>query len=270
MPRQMEDLTGRRYCMLTVIQYDYTDRNGDSRWLCKCDCGNPELVSVKRHSLQQGMTTSCGCKRRGIKDDLIGRRFDRLTVVEFVGRDLGGRSRWRCRCDCGGESIADGYNLKSGQVRSCGCLQRAAAREAVTRHGMSDSRLYRIWSGMHQRCENQNMPHYSNYGGRGISVCDEWSEFENFRNWALSHGYSDDLTIDRSNNNLNYSPNNCRWADVITQQNNTRKNHHFTYGDETKTIAEWSRCLGIRYSTLWQRISRGDLDDFERYFNGED
>ena len=270
MSRKRDDLTGKKYGLLTVVEYDRTDQHGETYWLCKCDCGNPELISVRRQSLRHSLTTSCGCKLRGIKDDLTGKRFGRLSVVRFANRDSGGRSLWLCVCDCGSETVVEGYNLKSGQVQSCGCLHRETVSEQFTRHGMSTSRIYRTWSNMHQRCENENIQNYNNYGGRGISVCDEWGDFENFKDWSLEHGYAEELSIDRINNNLGYFPENCRWTDGITQRNNTRRSHRFSYEGENKTIAEWSRCLNVVYTTLLNRINRGDLRDFERYFNNKE
>lgn len=119
---------------------------------------------------------------------------------------------------------------------------------------------------MKQRCTNERSDTYHSYGGRGIHVCDEWLDFENFRDWAFDSGYEPGLTIDRINNNDGYYPGNCRWADRRTQANNRRTNRFVTYGGDTHTIAEWARLFEISYQKLLGRVNRGDMRDFEEYF----
>ena len=124
-----------------------------------------------------------------------------------------------------------------------------------TRHGSSYSRPYRIWAHMIQRCHNPNNPGYKSYGGRGIKVCDEWrTSFVSFRDWALSHGYDDSLTIDRIDNNLGYFPDNCRWADSKTQKRNYRRNQNVTFKGETHCLMDWANILGISYQVLRRKI----------------
>ena len=118
-------------------------------------------------------------------------------------------------------------------------------------------RIYKIWQSMRNRCYNTNSELYRLWGGRGITICEEWKDFEVFRAWAISHGYSDDLSIDRIDNNGNYSPDNCRWATDIQQSNNRRDNVRITVGDETHTIAEWSYITGIPRDRLYKRIKYG-------------
>lgn len=137
--------------------------------------------------------------------------------------------------------------LRIGQ--SYGCVTK--------KHGMFGTRIYKIWDGMKYRCTNPNSDAYHNYGGRGITVCDEWiHDFMAFYNWSMSHGYSDDLTLDRINVNGNYCPENCRWADDITQHNNTRTNRYIEYNGETHTMAEWAKIKGMKYVTLNTRINK--------------
>ena len=121
-------------------------------------------------------------------------------------------------------------------------------------HGMSGTRLYRCYRDMLSRCKGTAKKSKANYYDRGITYCAEWETFEAFRDWALSHGYREDLTLDRINNNKGYSPDNCRWATRSVQNNNTRQNHFITYNGETHTLKEWSDILGINYKTLKSRI----------------
>lgn len=189
--------------------------------------------------------------------DLTGEKYGRLTVVEFSHRDKNRRYYWSCKCDCGNIVIVSGNNLKSGNTKSCGCLNTLKRIQRKKTHGMYGTRIYRIWNGMIMRCTNQNIPIYNNYGARGISVCNEWRKFNNFYKWAINNGYSDDLTIDRINNNGNYEPSNCRWVDYIEQANNTRRNLYIEYHGETKTLAQWSRILGFSYDLVKGRLYAG-------------
>lgn len=121
-------------------------------------------------------------------------------------------------------------------------------------HGMSKTRLYSIWRDMKNRCNGLKKKDKENYFDRGITYCKEWDTFEPFKDWALSHGYRDDLTIDRIDNDKGYSPDNCRWVTRAVQNNNTRQNHFITYKGETHTLKEWSEILGIKYNTLKSRL----------------
>lgn len=263
---EREDLVGNKYGRLTVIDLDSDRGRGQVYWVCECDCGN--VVTVRGCSLKSGHTKSCGCISHGKEmEDLSGQRFGRLVVIEFDHMDEYYSSHWLCRCDCGNKVIVSRGNLVKGRATSCGCYKRDRQRELHTTHGEHRSRLHNIWGNMKQRCGNEKNTNYHSYGERGIEVCDEWlDDYETFRDWALENGYSDDLTLDRRDNNGIYSPDNCRWADCYTQANNRRTTRYITYNGETHSISEWARILGVSRGTLDYRIRKGDTSIFEAYF----
>lgn len=190
--------------------------------------------------------------------DLTGSRFGRWTVLEYAGRSKRGEVQYKCRCDCGTERVLRRTSLTSGNSKSCGCLSRDVAKERGTTHGDSKSRLYRIWAGIIQRCCNDRERYeWEKYGGRGITVCEEWHKYEAFRDWALSSGYSEDLTIDRINVNGDYCPDNCRWATVYEQNNNKRTSKYISFNGETGTIREFADRYGLAYSCLYTRLKLG-------------
>lgn len=174
------------------------------------------------------------------------------------------RQRWLCQCKCGKEFITLGHRIRKGLAKSCGCKPTELSDEVIesirkknSTHGDSKSRLYKCWRGIKTRCLSPTDQHWKDYGGRGITVCDEWADsYENFREWALSNGYKDDLTIDRIDVNGNYEPSNCRWATIKEQANNKRDNNYLTFNGKTQTVVQWAEELGIIPVTLEARIHR--------------
>lgn len=176
--------------------------------------------------------------------DMAGQRFGRLTVVSRAENSKSNKVRWLCVCDCGGNTITSRKHLISGASKSCGCYRRELGKKKVT-HGMKNTRLYRIWSGMKDRTTNPNSKYWNDYGGRGILICDKWLAFENFMDWAINSGYSEELTIDRVDVNGNYEPSNCRWSTYLEQENNRRNTFYCNYQGEVIPIMELSRKLNI-------------------------
>lgn len=205
------------------------------------------------------LTRPCGSrhndKRFGPKVDLAGKRFGRLIAVAWAGT-----GRWMCMCDCGSEIAVATNSLTHGNTRSCGCLASDQLRDRNTKHGFCGTRIYGIWNRMRQRCSDSNATDYERYGGRGIRVCAEWNDFRIFYEWAMANGYRDDLTIDRTDNDGNYNPDNCRWATRRQQANNKRNSRRITFHGKTKTLAGWSRALAIDHSLLRYRLARWDIE----------
>ena len=186
--------------------------------------------------------------------DLTGQKFARLTVIE---RDYSKRTTaWKCKCECGNYTVVTTKHLNGGQVKSCGGLNHEAKN---FRHGLTHTRLYRIHQGMKRRCCSTDDDHYPEWGGRGITICKEWlgkNGFLNFREWALSHGYRDDLTIDRIDNNGNYEPANCRWATNMEQQNNTRVNAHFEIDGKVYTARQYAQEHNLTRGYVYEHFIR--------------
>jgi hypothetical protein len=181
-----------------------------------------------------------------MRKDIIDQKFGRLTVIRYLGN-----KKWLCRCDCGGEARVLTSNITSGNSQSCGCQRR----ETHFKHGMSDTKIYRIWQQMIRRCEVPHDPAYANYGGRGISVCPEWHEFSRF---IADVGIRPEgLQLDRIDNNGNYEPDNWRWVTAKINRNNQRNNRIIEFGGYSRTIAEWADALGVNYRTLNNRLNRG-------------
>lgn len=188
------------------------------------------------------------------KIDLSNKKFGRLFVIKDTGkRSPSKKIIYLCKCDCGKTVEVTGYSLKKGDTKSCGCLRI----EMMTTHGMYRSRLYKIWAGMLSRCDTETATGYKNYGGRGITVCTEWREFENFQQWAFKNGYEENLTIERIDTNGNYEPSNCKWATKKEQNRNKRNNVYVKVKGEKMTLKDVSDRYGMDYKTIRLRYKAG-------------
>lgn len=257
---KFSDLSGQTFGRLTVLHRVGTKSNVTT-WACHCSCNGPNAdVTVRRDHLRSGVTTSCGCVRRELAAHrvatmMIGQRFGRLVVIDRSSQQAG-NATWHCQCDCGTRVIARSDHLASGTTKSCGCL----VTDTFITHGESNTKLYRIWCAMKQRCLNPNSESYERYGGRGITICQEWIDsFESFRQ-DMGPLPSEYHTLERRDNNGPYSPYNCIWATLTEQQNNTRRNRRLTYAGESLTVAQWARRLGIPASTIRGRLKRHSVD----------
>lgn len=205
-----------------------------------------------------------------VKNDLTGQRFGRLTVIGIDDRNTK-KTFYYCQCDCGEIKSVRSDSLICGAIRSCGCMKKEQDRKNLAAnhsHKMSKTRPYEIWQGMKGRCYNPHDARYDRYGGRGITVCDEWKEdFSVFYEWALQNGYSDDLTIDRIDNDKGYFPDNCRWASQQEQSRNRGSNVKITIGNAKKTLTEWCEIFELDYKTILARYHRNKFRGIDDLFN---
>ena len=278
------DLRGHIYGDLEVIDMNYeaTEKTIETYgkrkivWKCKClKCGHISLhfKSDLDLILKQG-SSGCG---RCYGYYLVGQKFGRLTVIEDLGTKGRGEKYCRCLCDCGESVNIRQVSLIYGKTQSCGCLHNdlLAQRNKETASLNGDSvnpkykRIHQIWTGMKSRCFSPNNTNYHLYGGRGITVCDEWLIWQNFRDWALNNGYQEDLTIDRIDGNDIYRPGNCRWATYEEQGNNTSKNKRITYKGRTQTLSEWCKELNLDYHRTKARLNGCDYSVEEAFELGK-
>lgn len=201
--------------------------------------------------------------------DLTGQVFGKLTVIGISKKVQSGKRKryyWQCKCECGNFKVVSSEHLKSGNTKSCGCLQKEMAQlrgykskigERSRKHGDFGTKLYGVWAGMKRRCQNPNTKYYADYGGRGIKVCDEWQDYERFKIWALSSGYFEGLSIERKDVNGNYCPDNCEWIPLKAQNQNKRNTVRLEYQGRFYTIKELAEMTGLKQRTIAGRYERG-------------
>lgn len=193
--------------------------------------------------------------------DIAGERYGMLVAIE-LDHISNSRTYWKFRCDCGNVKVIALRSVRGGDTVSCGCKAKAAIKsQQVPRHGESHSRIYSIWRGMKKRCSVPMAHEYERYGGRGIKVCDEWfNSYEAFRDWSVSNGYNDNLTLDRIDGDGNYCPENCRWVDWFVQMRNKDGVMFAKHNGEYLPLLEISKDVGVSYSTIWRKAKAGELD----------
>lgn len=274
----ISDYIGTRIGYSTVIgETDEKAKDGSFQWVFRCDCGK-EFFAIPRNFIK-GSCKSCGCVRfknieigeygvgtrtRVNPKDFIGRKNNLLTVIGIEKPESGGRLKLKCRCDCGNTTYVFPYQFTSGDVKSCGCKKKNiwnGHREVKwqIKHGLCGTRVYHEWTAMKDRCYNPNAQNYDRYGGRGIIMCDEWkNDVTKFADWVDSvGGFKKGLSVDRIDNNGPYAPWNCRLATAKEQLRNIRTNRILEYNGESHCMAEWAEMLGMKYSTLVNRLFKG-------------
>jgi hypothetical protein len=241
------DLTGQVFNHLTVVGPDPAKRWGI--WMCSCDCGGS--TSVSSSNLKTGSVKACGCLAPR-KAELRGQQFGRLSIQKFL-RMQKGKSIWQARCGCGTVIEAVAGELLRGATKSCGCLARELISDFRTSHGMTKSATYASWSAMHSRTSDTESTGYQNYGGRGISVCPEWSNFEIFLSDMGER--PEGRSLDRKDTDKGYSKTNCQWSTPRQQANNRRKNRRYIFDGLSTTCAQLTRIWGLSWYKTDQRAA---------------
>lgn len=193
--------------------------------------------------------------------DITGNKYGRLTAIKESYKTKSD-TYWLCKCDCGNYKNVRKCNLTGNVTFSCGCLQKEAVSKVLKTHGKSKTKIYKVWASMNQRCTNESYSEYKCYGGKGISVCNDWKKFENFYKWAIENGYKEScekysISIDRINTNENYCPENCRFVNYKIQGRNKTNNHLININGNIKPLSEWCEIYNINSSTVRNRIARG-------------
>lgn len=244
------------YCGLQFGTVSIVAKVGPKTWLASCSkCGNSYersfedlWRSVKQHT-KKFRCPNCSYPYKSYE----GKQFHRITVLEVFRHKS--KPYAKAVCQCGTPLVKPLRDLKSGNTKSCGCLNKEVNALRFLTHGKSRTRIYRIWSNMIQRCENSKNPSYDCYGGRGITVCKSWHSFETFLRDMGEPGES--LTIDRKDNGGNYCKTNCKWATYGEQLRNTRRNHLLTLNGQTKPLCDWVIETGLAYHTIFGRLRNG-------------
>lgn len=192
-----------------------------------------------------------------VKIDLTGHIYGDLTVIKLAVDEVGKKKKWLCKCKCGNTCIVSGSNLRNGHTKHCSECGYKITSEKKLLHGETGTKLYFVWRGILNRCENKKFKSYSDYGARGIEVCKEWNDSKTFFEWASVSGYKEGLEIDRIDVNGNYCPENCRWVSREKNANNKRNNKIIECNGETRTLAEWARHFGVNYKNLSRNLRKG-------------
>jgi len=219
-------IIGKKFQKLTVIS-----RNKKNYWNCICDCGNEIFVSTSNLKRQ----ISCGCHPRLDAKDLLGRKFEKLTIISIFKQPP--NTQYLCKCDCGNEKIAFRRYLLHGQTISCGCIRKSSPHLFKKTHGLIKTKAYQSWQAMKNRCLNKNNKFFKNWGGRGITICNKWLEsFENF--FEDMGDRPKGMSLERIDNNKGYYKDNCKWIPKENQSKNRRGNIYLNINGEILTARE--------------------------------
>lgn len=268
----VNDYIGKKFGYLTVIGQSPKTNPYSNKFDFQCDCGN--VISERPGRILYGHKKSCGkCRKRNTSYKLeqkiinsIGKRFGKLTVLGISTKNKTGKNYVQCKCECGNIIDVLPNQLFRNQLKSCGCSKtnndllknNHCTSSGNFRDGRTKHPLYGVWNQMLNRCENPKNIHYDRYGGRGIKVCDEWHDFWSFAKWSDSTGgRPKGFTLDRIDNDGNYEPSNCRWANSETQASNKSSNRYIEFNGKIQTIHQWASEIGINEQTLTNRINRG-------------
>jgi hypothetical protein len=244
------------------------EKVGIYKYKCICTiCGREFFEPNCRKDIAKYCSMKCLYSKQ--RKNLEGKKFGRLLALEYEGTK-NKNAFWKCVCDCGNIVSIPYTRLAYGRTKSCGCLAKeiriAQAKERFSKHNKSNSQIYEIYTAIKERCYNKNNSSYKNYGGRGITMCDEWkNDFNSFYKWSMENGYSEEklqsgrnkLSIDRIDVNGNYEPNNCRWVDTKTQANNKRTNRLLFYKGKYYTVKQVSELKNCSYGSIQYRIRKG-------------
>lgn len=195
----------------------------------------------------------------GAPKDIAGQKFNKLTAIKFTGESTTSGRIWECVCDCGNIALVPIGKLTSSHTKSCGCQKIESTIKRSTKHGFAQrgilNKTWMIWTDMRKRCFNKNNNRFNHYGGRGITICERWNDFNNFIEdmGECPDGYS----IERVDVNGNYAPENCKWIPMIEQSRNTTRVIYITINGETKILADWARHFSIDYRKVQYRIKKG-------------
>lgn len=266
------DVHGKRFGGLIVIGDMGSNASYEKFVLCKCDCGKEKKMPLR--NIRIGKTKSCGCltgktlSKRRSKPATIGDIYGMLTISSDLGTSKQGRFVL-CKCQCGNIKKIRMACLKRGDTISCGCYSSKMSKERNTTHGMSHTPIHQIWTSMLERCYNSNCKAYKNYGGRGVTVCNEWRfDFTKFYQWAIRNGWERGLHVDKDikGDSLLYSPDTCLIVSAKENHRKRRSSRIVEYKGEKRCMAEWCDILSFPYNLTRQRIDRDGLS-VEQAFN---
>lgn len=251
-----DNYIGKKYGRLTVLRVysEGVGKNTTTYCVCKCDCGNETTVNLQ--NLKRGASQSCGCIKRFDFEQFKKKKFEQFDVVSLINKK---KKTVLCKCNCGNFFTCFAYDLTSKKpIKNCGHCGKQIAYPIKAFRERKHTRIEQIYWNMIQRCYNKNNPNYKNYGGRGIKICDEWrSSIHCFQDWAFSHGYNENLTIERIDVNGNYCQENCTWIPRSEQQKNKRAIKKYEYNGKLLCLSDIASESGVKYSMLQQRIKRG-------------